>query len=518
MRYLNLFNEHFRGYEQTYPMPRMERSIQHFEEVRKQIDEKLKDVVMGKPNPDLVRQTIEKFFRWAVNPSAEDFSWLEVALLCHGLLIEIPKYGALIESEHAVKVLLRKFSIQHQGQMLSAYPWQGLFNAYLNVSFNKNKILDENWRELRAFLENTIDKVASQSSFKLRWLETIISNRIILTENATQSLAKDALQGRMENVDRIAYYVNIPSTSWFWPELLMSQVDAITASPDEKFKLAIDFVLPQLQKRNECLDNGLTRILDHYAQCAKLEVHQELKTTIVSRWKSPSLEKQRNWERVSPEAKRMVQRWLVLEDIGDVLGKLVEDNRRFEFWLQFFDQIEYTFVWLGSQARETFPHFLSNRQGRCAALNHSGRPDNNVIMMKIRDVFIVESGAKAGGKCWAYNQEKMRPLLQKSSLSYDYFRDPNNNLFKASYGINDGLIHSSSSWEKTFQNELKNIHIEPDRMTLHEIIHRYQLRVETMPSGTECIRHDYAAGTLADLLRRHGFLYNQKGFYRNPQN
>lgn len=518
MRYLNRFNEYVHIYEQTYPIPRLEKTCQHIEKSRKQIEEKLKDAVLGDPNPELVRQTIEKFFRWAINSSTEDFSWLEVALLCHGLLIDIPRYGRLMDSESAIKVLLRKFSIQYESYILSTYQWQGLLNAYLNTSPRQNPKIEENWKELRAFLESTLDKVASQSSFKLRWLEALISHRIILTENATQSLARNALEGRNESVIRIEREVNIPGTSWFWPELLMAQVEVITTYPDDKFKQAIDLVLPQLQNRKECLDDGLAHILNRYAQCTSTEFHQEIKTTAVSCWKSPSLEKQRNWERVSSEAKRMVQRWLAFEDISDVLGELVDDNRRYEFWLQFLDQIEQTFVWLGISARESFPHFLSNRQGRCAVLNHSGKPDNNVIMMKIGDVFIIESGARAGGKCWAYGEPKMRPLLQRSSLSYDFFRDPKNNLFKTIWGESDGLVHQSVSWEKTFQNELTRFHIEPDTMDLDKIIQRYQLRIEVMPSGTERILHKYGTGIIADLLRKYGFSYNRDGFFRNPRN
>ena len=79
MQYLNRFNEYVRVYEQTHPMPRLEKTLQHIEKARKQIEEQLKDAVMGDTNPELARQTIEKFFRWAVNPSTEDFSWLEVA-------------------------------------------------------------------------------------------------------------------------------------------------------------------------------------------------------------------------------------------------------------------------------------------------------------------------------------------------------------------------------------------------------------------------------------------------------
>jgi hypothetical protein len=112
----------------------------------------------------------------------------------------------------------------------------------------------------------------------------------------------------------------------------------------------------------------------------------------------------------------------------------------------------------------------------------------------------------------------MRPLLQRSSLSYDFFRDPKNNLFKTIWGESDGLVHQSVSWEKTFQNELTRFHIEPDTMDLDKIIQRYQLRIEVMPSGTERILHKYGTGIIADLLRKYGFSYNRDGFFRNPRN
>jgi len=521
MRYLDRFTGYVRESEKTYPLPTFEKSIRHMESVAKQVGEQLKDAELGEPNPELVRQTIERFFDWASTRTTKKFSWLEVALLCHGLLVNTHEYGALIKSRVAFKVFHGRFFRLHQDYVMSAYCWQGLLNAYLTSSSRRDSGITDNWQALRLFLQDTLDTVADQSRFKPRWLDALIEHRIVLEENATQRLAQEALQGRMDRVNRIAHEVNIPSTSWFWPELLMSQVETIAASayPDEKFKSGIDLVLPQLQERKECLDDGLARILDRFAKCANLERHQELKTIVVSRWKSPSLEKQRDWERVSQEAKRMVQRWLAQEDITEILGELVDDNRRYEFWLQFLDQIDYTFVWLGNHAREHFPHFLHNRRDRCAALKHSGKPDNNVILMKIRDVFIIESGARAGGKCWAYRAEKIIPLLHKLSLSYEVFRDPRQNLFSGSWGDRDGLIHTSGSWESAFKSELTRLNINPDVMSFDEILHRYKLRCIELPSGTEKIDYKHRVGTLSELLKQNHFSYSYTdGFYRHPRN
>jgi hypothetical protein len=522
MRYLDRFTGYVREYEKTYPLPAFDKSIQHIEAVGKQIEEKLKDVAVGEPNQKLVQQTIEKFFDWASIRTTRKFSWLEVALLCRGLLVDTPENGALIQSRVAFKVFLGRFIRLHQEYVMSAYCWQGLLNSYLNSYPSQDPSITDNWHELRLFLQDTLDTVDGQSRFKPRWLDALIEHQIVLAENATQSLAQGALQGQMGKVRRIAKELEIPATSWFWPELLMSQVAVVIAYSDESFKLSVNLILTQLKEREECIDEGLSKILNRYAKCAKKahssEGSKELQNLAVSRWRSPSLEKQRDWERVSPEAKKMVQSWLAQEDIDEILGELVEDNRRYEFWLQFLDQIEYTFVWLGKDAREYFPHFLHNRRDRCAVLNHSGKPDNNVILMKIHDVFIIESGAKAGGKCWAFRAEKIIPLLQETSLKYDIFHDYRRNIFVNTWGKSDGLAHHGN-WEKSFETELARFHIEPDYMDLDEIINRYKLQLVTLPSGTEKIGHDYSVGTLADLLRQHQFSYSYKdGFYRNPRN
>ncbi|MDD5319811.1 MAG: EH signature domain-containing protein [Methylococcales bacterium] len=524
MRYLNCFNQFIREYEKTYPLPLLEKSIQHMDAVKKLIEEKLKNAAMGEPNPELVQQTIRKFFRWAVKPSTEDFSWLEVALLCRGLLVEIPGYGSLMESENAVKVLLRKFSPQYESAMLSAYPWQGLLNAYLNASPRQNPMLEENWRELRTFLENTLDKVASQSSFKLRWLDALISHRIVLAENATQSLAIGALLGRMERVDRIAYEVNIPSTSWFWPELLMSQVKAITAYHDEKFKPAIDLVLPQLQERKECLDDGLARILDRYAQCVNLESHQELKSTVVSRWKSPSLETQSGWVRVSPEAKRMVQRWLVVEDLKDFFLTLRRasdddslDRRRFEFWMQYLDKISFSFLILGPDTRENFQQLLAGKLGRYSALTGTNRA-NNAFLIEIGKHYIVEFGGV--GKTWAYDESKIRPLLNYRSVNYDELRAPDRSLFLRYSESEEGGLAHRGAWEGKFHRALDYLGITPDTMHFDDLLVRYQIKKEKSPSGTLWVRHFYEVGTVSDFLRKQGFFFKSRaeGFYLNPRN
>jgi hypothetical protein len=521
MRYLNQFEQHLRDCQKKYAYPPMERSVLYMERVKNQIEHQLKNAAMTPPNPELARQTIEKFFRWVEKPLTENFNWFEVAILCHGLSMDIPEHDSIIRKSDSTRIFLSKFYGEYKNQILNFYPWQGLLNTYFNVSLSDREQdleLQASWIDLRGFLDETLDTMIQRAAFKPCWLDALMICRIILTENATKILAEQALQGKMELVNQITRDINIPETSWFWPDLLMSQIKVISDYSDELFKQHIDTILSQLQEHAACLDHGLAILLNRYSRCEVTEKHQGLRIAVVNCWKSPSLGKDYEWERVTPEAKKMVQRWLAQEDITEILGDLIDDKRRYEFWLQFLYQIEYTFIWLGKEAREKYPHLLKNRKGRCAQLHHAGRPDNNVILMKIRDVFIIESGAKAGGKCWGYRSDKILPLLQQPGIDYDVFRDMRRNVLSSDVRGGDGLVHAGYGWEDKFLHVFSNVHIKPDDMNIDEIVNRYGLRKIVLPSGTVRIEINSSFGeTLANMISRHGFVYSGSNVFHKTQ-
>lgn len=521
MRYLNQFEQHLRDCQRKYAYPAMDHSVFYMERVKNEIEHQLKNAAMAPPNPELARQTIEKFFGWIEKPFAENFNWLEVSMLCHGLSMDVPGHHSIISKSDSTRIFLSKFYMEYKDTILNFYQWQGLLNTYFNVSlFDREQDLEiqASWIYLRRFLDETLETMIHQATLKPYWLDALMACRIILTENATKTLAEEALQGSMERVNRIARDINIPETSWFWPDLLMSQIKVISDYSDELFKQHINTILPQLQEHAACLDHGLAILLNRYSRCEVTEKHQGLRIAVVNCWKSPSLGKDYEWERITPEAKKMVQRWLAQEDITEILGDLIDDKRRYEFWLQFLDQIEYTFIWLGKEAREKYPHLLKNRNGRCAQLYHSGRPDNNVILMKIRDVFVIESGAKAGGKCWGYRADKIVPLLQQPGIDYDVFRDTRRNVLSSDVRGGDGLVHAGYGWEDKFLYVFSTVHIKPDDMDIDEVINRYGLRKIMLPSGTIKIESDSSCGkTLENIISRHGFVYSDSNGFHKTQ-
>lgn len=492
--------------------------------VGSQVKEALKSAKLDKPNPELVQLTLGKFLDWTKNPSSEEFGWMDLAILCWALDVQIGNFRdrSIMESTSFFQSF-HKLMIRHENsETLTPYLWQGLFNTYLNFQYHKSPLGRLNWESLRSILRATSGMVLRNASFKPLWLENVLKYEVLLEENAAHTLARQSLaELDTRLIDSIANDVEIPPTSWFWPDILLAQVREITSYSDDRFKKSISLVLPTLKLRKECLDAGLAAILDRYSKCDFNDVHSELKDTALELWKSPTLERQRDWERVSIDSKKMVQRWLVVEDIRDFFLNLRKsdnddsfDRRRFEFWMQFLDQITFAFLALGPETREIFENLLKGKIGRYAGLSGTLR-SNNAFIMRVGRVYIVEFSEL--GKMFAYEESKIRPHLSIDTIRYERLRQHSNSLFKDGSGNSDGIAHRGG-WEERFISELSEINIRPDKMDFEELIARYNLKVESAPSGTQLVRHHHEDGVLATLLRQNNFNYKyRQGYYRNPR-
>ncbi|MEI6708309.1 MAG: EH signature domain-containing protein [Methylococcales bacterium] len=505
MRYIKQFNQQLHDNQTKFPVPKGN-SIEYIQTKQLEITDILKNAKTEQPNPHLVQQTLNKFVR---NLSHNDFTWLELSFLCWGLNTVIANFPerTILGSDKAFQALQKLIE-----DAITAYLWQGLWLAFLNFNDIKSDIARNNWRILRDNLHNSLNPLLATMQFLPSWLEAIERHQIIFDSEVTQKLARQALNNDYRKINLLKQDIEIPSTSWFWIDFLTAQVQEIITYDDLGFKNTLDRLLEQLPEHPEYIDKGLAELLNRYAECSDNSVvHLELKKLAVQRWESPVLEKQREWERVYSKTKEMVQRWLVREDIYDIFHKLANDHRRYEFWMQFFDKIDYTFVWLGKKARENQEiNFLKQKEGRCANLSGGYTANNNAILMKIGDVYIVESGAVSGGKCWAYPSSIVLPWLQKNAISYDSLRNP----WKCLWHTQDGLSHVGV-WEDDFLTALSRLGIKPTVMSFEQLITHYQLKVEKLPSGVQYIQHNRRIGTLAKELNRHGYEYNysQNIFY-----
>jgi hypothetical protein len=510
MLYIKQFNQQLRDNQSKFPTPKGN-SVEYMQTKQAEITDILKNVKTEQPNPHLVQQTLNKFVR---NLSHNDFTWLELSFLCWGLNTAIADFPerTILGSDKVFQALQKLIEDAEKRGTFTAYLWQGLWLAFLNFNDTKSDIARNNWRVLRDGLHNSLKPLLATMQFLPSWLEAIERHKIIFDSDVTQKLARQALNNDYRKINLLKQDIEIPSTSWFWIDFLTAQVQEIITYDDIGFKNTLDRLLDQLPEHPEYVDKGLAELLNRYADCSDNNAHLALKKLVVQRWKSPSLERQNDWVRVHPETKSMVQHWLALEDIYDIFQKLVDDHRRYEFWMQFIDQITYTFVWLGSYARDEYPHLLVDKSGRCANLT-GARSDNNAILMKIGEVYIIESGAIGGGSCWAYPSSVVTNWTRLPTLDHNQYAS---NRGKCLWS-DGGLKHLGNNWEYNFLVALNNLSIKPTTMSFEELVERYQLKVEKLPSGTEWIQHNREIGTLAKELNTHEFNYSyqQNGFYRN---
>ena len=497
-------------------------------EARKIVSETLRDLGPPVPSDEIVLLALRSFLTWASTKVPLPLSWMETALVCWGLRTPLPglKAKTILESEALFASLLQLLDQQEAVGNVTPYLWRGLLNAYLECDFVSAADAPSNWNALRTYLDKSLVGLISETQIKPTWLEALFENhRSILQKTPFDAYRKEVFADHSPLIDSLSEQVDVPETSWFWPGLLLKGVRDLTAGSERLFKQNIDIVLERIKGHEGCHDDGLALILDRYAACESTEPHEGLKKHSVARWRSPTLEKQRNWERVKPEAKLMVQRWLVLEDMRDFFMTLHTDDamnrRRYEFWMQFLDQMSYVHLVLGKHARASYPELLGSKIGRYSELK-GATATNNAFIMRIGRFFFVEFGEV--GKCWGYEEVTAKNLIPNfgrvGSISYHELRAAGDCVLINHWGQRDGLSHQGD-WEYRFTESLARLGIAPDSMSLRELTERYQLKVSDRrkEGGAIWIRHDKFVGAIGEYLRKSSFQFKNiaEGYYNNKR-
>lgn len=488
------------------------------------ITEQLREFGPPEPSDEIVMLAIKSFVAWLGGQRKETLSWMETALICWGLMTPIAglREKTILESEPLFSGLLRLLEAQGTAGKITPYLWRGLLNAYLACRDDKN----DNWKALRLYLNKSLPALAAETHIRPTWLDALNGiHRSILDKAPFGAYRNEVFSKHCPMISSLSEQLNIPETSWFWPGLLLQAITDLVESCDNDFKPQIDFVLARIKDHESCHDEGLSMLLDRYAKCATTEPHEGLKFRAVARWRSPTLGKQRNWDRVRPEAKRMVQRWLVLEDLQDFFKILHADDgmnrRRYEFWMQFLDQMSYVHLVLGRRSRESYPELLGKKLGRYSQLTGAGST-NNAFIMRIGNYFFVEFGEV--GKCWGYEENTARNLIPNTSyvgsIPYQDLREAGQSVLVNRWGQRDGLAHQGD-WEWYFLQSLKRLGIVADVMTLRELTERYQLQISDRrkESGVFWVRHNEVVGSVAEYLKNASFTYKNKseGYYANAR-
>lgn len=499
-------------------------AVEEMERAKELISAQLQNFGPPVPSEEVVAAAIREFISWCGARGKEPLSWMETAFVCWGLLtpIAVFKGKTILDSKPLFVELLRLLDMQGEVGSVTPYLWRGLLNGYLAYRPGESGVATENWSDLRQYLSKSLPTLVSETQIKPAWLGALFDwHRSVLSQSPFDKYRAEVFSEDCPMVASLNADLEIPETSWFWPGLLLQGIGELAESSDKKFKSKIEIVLVRLKEHESCHSEGLAMLLDRYASSETTEPHEALKFHAVSRWRSPTLERQRNWERVKPETKRMVQRWLVLEDLRDFFKTLHADDamnrRRYEFWMQFLDQMSYVHLVLGRHARESYPKLLGNKIGRYSELKGAGAK-NNAFIMRIGKYFFVEFGEV--GKCWGYEESTIKGLIPNlnyvGSISYNELRAAGHCVLVNNWGQRDGLSHQGD-WELKFTESFSRLGIGPDSMSLKELTDRYQLQIldRRKESDSFWVRHDQVVGAVADYLRHASFRFKNRaeGYY-----
>lgn len=377
---------------------------------------------------------------------------MEFYFACWGLAETCGNQTKLIEDWPYFEDLMSEIRRRKPADLL----WRGLLEAYFKYLPTPGTKGESDWLLLRSWLNNDLPALYNSTSSMLRphltWLTVLRDNQKLLSENPCRPYAEKALRGDRTEIDRIKEALNIPETSWFWQQLILSQVDeAIGWRDDTRFKHALETLIVQLRSHPGVSDTGLAKLLARYAHCTDKSVHEGLKVFAVETWGSPQLVRQARWGLVEPDVKGMICQWLVLEDLRDFFELLgadrAADQRRLDFWSSFIKQISFSHVVLGSTfwySRDPdWKAFRGRKAGRISRLDGGGG-NKNAFIMKIGGYYFVEFGEK-GDACYGYIDGK-----QPFKLAHGYLNYPADMKDKPCCVFWGSHIDGRKTWERKF--------------------------------------------------------------------
>lgn len=438
-----------------FPETGVEKMRKTVERIRKEVGDR-----PPKPPTDRICGAIRKLREHG----AAALDGAEFYFTCWGLTERCSSNPLLIEDGVCFPSLMKEVEWRKPATLL----WQGLLDAYFRYEPRTDQpIGQEHWQRLRKWLAHDLNQLRQRTSPglvpHLPWMQTLTAQRNLLADNPCRPYAEEALRGEQARIDRIKADLGIPETSWFWRELVNSQVVEATGWRDDgRYKIVLDRLIVQLRNHPAVKDAGLAKLLARYATSADRTAHEGLKQFAVETWGSPQLVRQAKWGLVDQKVKEMVIQWLVREDLHDFFELLqadrAADQRRLTFWLRFEKQISFSHIVLGSHIwwsrDQDWVAFKQKKKGRISRLD-GGAGSRNAFIMRVGDYYFVEFG-ETGDACYGYAEGSEPFKLGSGQVRYpSEMKDKEQSVFWGSH--RDGR----KKWERTFLGDLANLGVHP---------------------------------------------------------
>lgn len=321
----------------------------------------------------------------------------------------------LIQNPDDVMTVLREIDATHARHFLYLMGYRALLAAYFQFdpcSPEVGEIELKNWEAIRKYLWGSLHKLRHGEPSSPPWTGVLARHKNLLSGNPCQDYAEAALRGDRSSFNE-AKDTFFSDADWPTRNLISAQIDRVCSSEDDVFRNYVTPLTKLIEENQYFANDGLTQLLNRYAECESQPVNTPLAQFVVRYWGQPWLtSKRQNWL-CQPDAKKMIERWLRRHLLCQFFACLSESDhanpRRLAFWDLYSDEENVSFFFaLGANAFDKkdgdFQTFRKDAAGLFCRLEGASRA-NNAFILQFPNFDVIEF-SEHGNATYFYDKRK----------------------------------------------------------------------------------------------------------------
>ncbi len=375
-----------------------------------------------------------------------------------------------------MSIILQYFKDQYTLKSLSMLGWIQLLTAYFSIPPNsKQTAVSQNRERLRLFLKETHQYFFLKNRFEPRFSVTLRNHSNLLSDEPCQRYVANFFNANYSELAEVKDKLFIQPGSWFFQQLTVAVVKQATQANDAEFKSQIAKLIDYLNGKNDKLstkisntyrDEAIQIILMRYYQCTDRSLNKELCEYVISPniWKSPNLRDANmlsKWSDIDRPIWQMVNGWVNRKNLRaffEILSKRHDaDKGRFNFWIKYVDQIEYTrFVFGGATNQSNSPDVkkLRDEEKGVSSILDGATKNLDAFIIQIRGHTFVEFSMN-GNAAFLYRNGRLPFSTEAKRLTHAQLGRGNQSVES---------FHHRSDWPTRLERKLiEDFDIFPDR-------------------------------------------------------
>ncbi|PTA90245.1 hypothetical protein CWM66_16605 [Kosakonia sp. H7A] len=381
-------------------------------------------------------------------------------------------FPVLLEDDSLYNRVEQEIQQRIDSKKLKRREWKFLCSSYFGYHAKKPDE-NNNWCSLRDQLRIGYGVIKGQVRREKRWMAVIDEYQDLFTPDAGNLLANKMSAGELVDFSALETVAQVPDNSWLWYRAFVVLLAKILELDDDAFKEHLPNLL-ELARQRERYKNLILRacLMQYYRSSFRNTPHPQLKQMALENWGSPQLHSKQNlWlthlkdPDTSEKICGMVRSWLAKEDLTHFFqllkGKDDVDQARLFYWLRFANQMGFTRIVIGQDARQNmhsdFVAFRQKNKGRLSTLSGGNSADNAVIM-QIGNYLFVEF-SRTGNALYVYELSSAPFNPEKSDLHLNYELKAGaikHRHAPTAYGYSDNHL---TGWMVNYEDELRRLGI-----------------------------------------------------------